>query len=61
MVNVQKIISAFTVIYFIITTTLYYKERHNYVIYYRKNSVTLICSICGLLYCLILPVSIFLI
>ncbi|ORX61051.1 hypothetical protein BCR36DRAFT_401310, partial [Piromyces finnis] len=58
MLNIQTFLSIFVVTYFVVTTVLYYKERHNYVIYYRKNSVTLICSICGLLFCLILPLNI---
>jgi len=57
MINIQLIVCIIIVIYFIVTTFLYYRERHNYLIYYRKNSVTFICSLCGLLFCLILPVS----
>jgi len=57
MINIQLIASVIIAIYFIVTTILYYTERKNYIIYYRKNSVTFICSICGLLFCLIIPVS----
>ncbi|KAG4099172.1 hypothetical protein H8356DRAFT_1668429 [Neocallimastix lanati (nom. inval.)] len=58
MINIQLIVCIIIVIYFIVTTFLYYRERHNYLIYYRKNSVTFICSLCGLLFCLILPINI---
>ncbi|ORX84019.1 hypothetical protein BCR32DRAFT_291604 [Anaeromyces robustus] len=58
MFNIQLTAGILIVIYFVITTFLYIKERNNYLIYYRKNSVTYICSLCGLLFCLVLPINI---